>query len=79
MKDTEKISDLGLATLLLTLQFKLVGLERVDEKRVSFLFLQGEGFDKAISDYWLGAEISVSVQSLFSNQKILKNRLYAFK
>jgi len=79
VEDTEKISDLGLATLLLTLQFDLVGLERADAKRINFLFRRAEGFEKAVSDYWAGAEISVSIQSLFSNQKQLKNRLYALK
>ena len=79
MNDTEKISDLGLATLLLTLQFELVGLERADAKRINFLFRHAEGFEKVITDYWAGAEISVSVQSLFGNQKQLKNRLYALK
>lgn len=79
MNDTEKISDLGLATLLLTLQFELVDLERADAKRINFLFRRTEGFEKVVSDYWAGTEISVSIQSLFSNQKQLKNRLYALK
>ncbi|OGZ10755.1 MAG: hypothetical protein A3C93_05565 [Candidatus Lloydbacteria bacterium RIFCSPHIGHO2_02_FULL_54_17] len=79
MKDTEKISDLGLATLLLTLQFELVGLERADLKRINFLFHRTEGIEKVISDYWAGVEISVSVQSLFHTQKMLKSRLFAFK
>ncbi|MCP6718959.1 MAG: DUF5659 domain-containing protein [Patescibacteria group bacterium] len=73
------ISDLGLASLLLTFQFNLVGLERVNKKRINFLFSQTEGIEKVISDYWAGVEISVSAQSLFNNQKLLKNRLYAFK
>lgn len=73
------ISDLGLASLLVTLQFELVGLERANEKRINFLFVQAEGIEKNISDYWAGVEISVSVQSLFNNQKLLKNRLYSFK
>ncbi len=81
MEDAEKIgvSDLGLASLLATLQFQMVGLERVNEKRINFLFTQVEGIEKVINDYWAGAEISVPVQSLFFNQKTLKNRLYAFK
>lgn len=79
MNETEKISDLGLATLLLTLQFELVGLERADAKRINFLFCRTEGFERVVSDYWAGTEISVSIQSLFSNQKQLKNRLYALK
>jgi len=79
VEDTEKIRYLGLATLLLTLQFELVGLERADAKRINFLFRHTEGFEKVVSDYWAGTQIPVSIQSLFSNQKQLKNRLYALK
>jgi hypothetical protein len=73
------ISDLGLASLLVTLRFNLVDMERVNEKRINFLFSPAEGVEKVISDFWAGVEISVSIQSLFNNQKMLKNRLYAFK
>jgi hypothetical protein len=77
-KNKIEISDLGLASLLVTLQFEMVGLERVNEKRINFLFTQAVGIEKVIDDYWAGIEVSVSAQSLFSNQKLLKNRLYAF-
>ena len=73
------VSDLGLASFLVTLHFDLVDMERVNEKRINFLFMQAEGIEKVISDYWADVEISVSVQSLFNNQKLLKNRLYAFE
>lgn len=73
------ISDLGLASLLVTLHFNLVDMERVNEKRISFLFEQVAGIEKIINDYWAGVEISVPAQSLFNNQKLLKNRLYALK
>jgi hypothetical protein len=73
------ISDLGLASLLVTLNFNLVDMERVNEKRINFLFAPAEGIEQVISDFWAGIKISVSTQSLFNNQKMLKNRLYAFK
>ena len=78
-KEKVEVSDLGLASLLVTLHFQVVGMERVNEKRISFLFTQAEGIEKIISDFWADAEISVPVQSLFANQKLLKNRLYSFK
>jgi len=74
-----EVSDLGLASLLSTLQFELVGLERANEKRINFLFARADGIEKIISNYWADAEISVAIQSLFNNQKLLKNRLYALK
>lgn len=81
MEDVKKIgiSDLGLATLLTTLDFQVVGMKRVDRKRINFLFAHAEGIDQIISDYWADIEISVAIQSLFNNQKLLKSRLYAFK
>ena len=78
-KEKIKVSDLGLASLLTTLHFNLVEMERVNEKRINFLFTPAQGIEKVISDFWAGKEISVSTQSLFNNQKMLKNRLYAFK
>lgn len=82
MNDENKkvaVSDLGLASLLITFHFDLVGMERVNEKRVNFLFVRAEGINDVISDYWAGAEVSVPTQLLFQNQHQLKNRLYAFK
>ena len=78
-KEKIEVSDLGLASLLLTLQFELVGLERAHEKRINFLFSQAAGIEKVISDYWAGVAVSISVQALFNNQKLLKNRLYSLK
>lgn len=78
-KEKIKISDLGLASLLVTLHFQMVGLERANEKRISFLFAHAEGIEKIISDFWVDTEISVPIQSLFQNQRQLKNRLYSFK
>jgi len=78
-KEKVEVSDLGLASLLVTLRFELVGMERANEKRINFLFTQADGIEKVISDYWDGVEVSVSAQSLFQNQRQLKNRLYAFK
>ena len=78
-KNQVPVSDLGLASLLTTLHFNLVGMERANEKRINFLFAQAEGIEKIVSDYWADVEISVPIQSLFQNQRQLKNRLYAFK
>lgn len=78
-KEKIEISDLGLASLLTTLHFQMVGMERVNEKRISFLFAPAEGIEKIISDFWADSEVSVPIQSLFQNQRQLKNRLFAYK
>lgn len=73
------VSDLGLASLLATLEFELVELKRADAKRINFMFAPADGIETVISNYWAGVEVCIPVQSLFFNQKTLKNRLYAFK
>lgn len=73
------VSDLGLASLLVTLHFNLVDMERINERRINFLFTNTAGIEQVITNYWAGLEITVSIQNLFNNQKLLKNRLYAFK
>ena len=78
-KEKIEVSDLRLASLLVTLDFNLVDMERVNEKRINFLFARAERIEVVMSDYWAGAKISVSIQGLFNNQKMLKNRLYALK
>ena len=82
MASTEQkvfISDIGLAATLLTLQFKLVGLERTSDKRMDFVFAATEGIETAIGDFWGDKTIEVPIQSLFHNFRQLKNRLYAEK
>ncbi len=74
-----EVSDLGLASLLATLQFELVGLERVNTKRINFVFKYADGIQRVIDDFWADAKVTVQAQSLFHTQKTLKNRLYALK
>jgi hypothetical protein len=73
------VSDLGLAALLVTLQFELVGLERTNEKRVDFVFASTKELEKAVGDFWQDGNVNVPIQTLFNNFRLLKNRLYAFK
>lgn len=77
-KEKIEVSDLGLASLLVTLHFSIVCMERVNEKRISFLFARAKGIEKIISDFWADAKVAVPIQSLFNNQKLLKSRLYSF-
>lgn len=82
MANTESkvfISDIGLASVLLTLEFQLVDLERTSEKRVDFVFAVTDGIEKVIADFWQNKAVEVPIQILFYNFRQLKNRLYAFK
>lgn len=69
-------SDLNLASVLVTLGYQLLGLDRSQPRRVQFLFAQVQGIENVINDYW-DDKITLPPQRLFAAQKKLKNRLYA--
>jgi len=82
MTNTESkvfISDIGLAAVLLTLEFQLVDLERTSDKRVDFVFVATDGIERAIAAFWQDKKVEMPIQTLFYNFRQLKNRLYAFK
>ena len=73
------ISDIGLATLILTLGGELLGLEWSNERRVDFVFASTKEIEKASEYFWQDKTVSVPIQTLFNNFRLLKNRLYGFK
>jgi len=74
----EKVSDLGLASLLVTLKVEMVGLEKIDSApRINFIFKKDAWVEQIIKDYWNDKQLSVPVQTLFNNRKALINRMRA--
>lgn len=68
--------DLGLATALTTIGYKLVRLDKADSQKVKFIFKTDENINDTIASYW-NDELKLPAQSLFNNQKMLKNRIYS--
>lgn len=68
--------DLGLATVLVTLGYKLLKLDKTNPKKVRFVFQEEKNIDKAMMEYW-NDKIKLPAQTLFNNQKMLKNRIYS--
>jgi hypothetical protein len=68
--------DLGLATVLVTLDYELLELDRSNPKRIRFIFKQEKNTEKVVSDYF-NDKIKLPAQTLFNNQKNLKNRIYS--
>lgn len=68
--------DLGLATVLITLGYKLLKLDKTNPKKVRFVFKEKKGIEQAMLDYW-NNEIKLPAQTLFNNQKNLKNRIFS--
>ena len=68
--------DLGLATVLITLGYELLELDRTNPKKVRFVFKEGKDIEKVMIDYF-NDKIELPALTLFNNQKNLKNRIYS--
>ena len=67
--------DLGLATVLVTLDYKLIKLDKTNPKKIRFVFEEDAKIQKVMVDYW-NDKIKLPALTLFNNQKMLKNRIY---
>ena len=68
--------DLGLATVLVTMGYELLELDRSNPKKVRFEFKRERNIEQVMADYF-DDKIKLPVQTLFNNQKNLKNRIYS--
>jgi len=68
--------DLGLATVLTTLGYKLIELDQTNPKKVMFAFESEKSIEQNIADYW-NNKTKLPALTLFNNQKTLKNRIYS--
>ncbi|MFA4942070.1 MAG: DUF5659 domain-containing protein [Patescibacteria group bacterium] len=68
--------DLGCSSALITAGFELVSLDKVNPKKVQFIFSRTTGIEKAVNDYWAD-HLEVKARALFDNVKMLKNRIYS--
>ena len=73
--DVFELSDFEIATLLLTLGFKLVEIDKSTPKRARFLFENDHKISETIDSYF-SDKLSVNPRFLFMQSKGLKNRLY---
>ena len=67
--------DLGLAAVLVTLDYKLIKLDKTNLKKIRFVFEEDAKIQKVMVDYW-NDKIKLPALTLFNNQKMLKNRIY---
>ena len=68
--------DLGLATVLITLDYNLIKLDKTNPKKVRFVFEEDTKIEKVMVDFWKN-KIKLPALTLFNNQKMLKNRIYS--
>jgi len=67
--------DLGLAAVLMTMNYELLELDRSNLKKVRFVFRREKNIEGVMTDYF-NDKIKLPAQTLFNNQKNLKNRIY---
>lgn len=75
MNNLYETSDLGLASSLSCLGYKVTALDRHNPRRVVFCFETADGLQEAVNGYWNGV-LRLPPAALFLHQKALKQRLY---
>ena len=82
MKNNHRVSDLGLAAALVSLDFEISKTEQDKTGRTEFIFTspdeQGADLDSAISSYWSNT-LDVKARYYFDAIKMLKSRIYGGK
>ena len=68
--------DLGLASVLVTLNYELLELDKSNPKKIRFIFKRGRNIEQVLDNYF-NDRIKLPALSLFNNQKNLKNRIYS--
>ena len=68
--------DIFLSSVLLSLNFTLDRLDRTNPRKVQFIFQKITGLDEAVQAYW-DKTLRLEPQTVLTNLKLLKNRLYS--
>jgi hypothetical protein len=69
-------NDLGCCAALVGLGFELAGIDRINPKRVLFVFSDSAQVRDAARQYWNG-ELALSAKAYFDTIRSLKARLYS--
>lgn len=73
--DTYTTTDLSLATALFTSGHSLIGVDKSDPQKASFVFEYGLGLDFVVNDFWSG-KLKLSARIYADNLRMMKSRLY---
>ena len=69
-----KISDLGVASAIITAGFEIVTMDKEDPRRVKFVFSRKREIEKVVDEYWAN-HLKQKTRSFWDNVKNLKNML----
>lgn len=73
-----KTTDIGLAATLRLVGYELEGLERVDDRRVKFIFAKDEQIEADSMKFYQG-QIELPANKVLESLKNLKTYVYDFK
>jgi len=68
--------DLGCSSALISAGFELVSLDKINPRKVQFIFRREIGIEKIVDDYWAD-RLTIKARAFFDNTKMLKNRIYS--
>jgi signal transduction protein with GAF and PtsI domain len=68
--------DLGCASALVSLGYKLITLEKSNIKKVQFIFLRTDEIENTVAAYWAN-QLKINPQSFFNSIKMIKNQIYS--
>lgn len=75
-KEYFQTQDLGLSSSLVARGFKLVALDKQDERKVLFIFKREIGIEEDIDDHWNG-RLEIKSLVYFDALRMLKNRIHS--
>lgn len=68
--------DLGCSSAIISAGFELVSLDKLNPKKVQFIFRRELGIENIVNDYFAD-RLKVNARTFFDNIKMLKNRIYS--
>lgn len=68
--------DIGLSAVIVSRGFPLVSVNKSNPKKVQFVFQKSNELNSIVEKYWTKS-LEIEPQTLLSNLKMLKNRIYS--
>ncbi len=69
-------SDIWLSSVLVSCGLELVGVNKIDDKKLEFCFQKNSRLDELADNYWT-KKLNLEPQLLFANFRFIKSRMYS--
>lgn len=68
--------DIGLSAVIISKGYPLISVDKSNPKKVQFVFQKSNKLNSIVENYW-SKTLEIEPQTLLSNLKMLKNRIYS--